>query len=1434
MSLSSLPLFGGRDRARPRPQSAEERAERILDAADALLEPLTRMQTVDTSHLRQVLETAFGGSDADGIWTWKDAWDALEAAQVLHIKQIGRSLSGRSATATLRRLEAIAACLPTHTHRSEHQRDLQQYSTPLPLAFVVATAADLRTDDLVLEPSAGTGLLAVFARIRGARLVLNELDDLRAALLRRLFRPTPVGQGNGEHIHDLLDASVQPSVVLVNPPFSVSPHRTGTTRAALAHLRSALLRLAPGGRMIALTLASFQPETPELAELANATLSLALPGDVYRRHGTTVATRLTIFDKPLSAGIPTPAPLSHQPRSLSDALALVVRHAPARLGKPPPSSATPAPAFPVVKFASPRRLTVPQRSEPPGAPATPRHGIALEYRVLTCGEDGAFADGLYQRYRPQRIDIAGAREHPTPLVQSAALASVPPPEPTYRPLLADTLVQDGILSAPQLESVIYAGQAHDEHLTGHWRIDETFDTLTLADESTDGAVRFRRGWFLGDGTGAGKGRQVAAILLDNWLRDRRRAVWFSLSDKLIEDARRDWTALGGLDADIAPLSRWSQDTPIALSCGILFVTYATLRTGERNGKPSRLQQILDWLGTGFDGVVVFDEAHALANAGGGKSELGDKKPSEQGRAGLRLQNALPDARVVYVSATGATELAHLAYAPRLGLWGTRDVPFATRSHFLTAIEQGGVAAMEMVCRDLKALGLYVSRSLSFEGVEYEIVEHALTTAQTAIYDAYAEAFLIIHNNLQAALEQTLITSRKDGTLNRNAKAAALSAFESAKQRFFAHLLISMKCPTLIRAIEADLADGHAVIIQLVSTGEALMDRRLAELPPSEQNDLNIDLTPREYVCDYLANSFPTQLHEVREDEDGNPFSVPLFDPDGNVVHSREALEARDRLIERLGALAPVAGALDQIIQHFGSEHVAEITGRSRRVLRKRRFGADRLCVERRPLGANLDETRAFMDDRKRILVFSNAGGVGRSYHADLGVKNQRRRMHYLLEAGWRADQAIQGLGRSHRTNQAATPVFKPVTTDVKGERRFTSTIARRLDSLGALTRGQRQTGGQGLFRPEDNLESTYARAALRLFFKALHVGGLNCCTLKAFCAATGLKLLDKDGTLLEKLPLLSQFLNRILALPIATQNAIFADFEELIKGRIEQEIAAGTYETGIETIRAESLVALDRHVIHTDERTSAETLAVRIRRTVRNQPPTADDVLSLYAHLDPRPAINSTSRHAGLVCQASSIIEDDGSLLRRVRIVRPAGNQTLTLDEFNRSHWQPQSDRKAWQAAWAHDAGKVPPTTEDELVLVTGLLLPIWERLPDERMMVYRLQTDAGERLLGRLIRPDQLTSLLRPLGIDHTVVDPAEIRTACMDDNAAIDLAYGRRLRKSTVAGGERLELVGFDARDLDALKLAGCFTEIIAWKTRAFVPEHALAKVLALWPAA
>ena len=282
-----------------------------------------------------------------------------------------------------------------------------------------------------------------------------------------------------------------------------------------------------------------------------------------------------------------------------------------------------------------------------------------------------------------------------------------------------------------------------------------------------------------------------------------------------------------------------------MSEGILFVTYPTLRSGR--AEDTRLEQILAWVGEDFDGVIAFDEAHAMANALGGSSTRGKVKGSEQGMAGLRLQNHLPRARVLYASATGASDIANLGYTSRLGLWGP-ETAFPTHEAFMTEIRAGGVAAMELVARDLKAQGLYLARALSFAGVEYEILEHSLTEAQVRIYDAYAEAWAIIHRNLEAALEATRVVDEDSGdTLNRNAKAAALSIFEGTKQRFFAQLLLSMKLPSLIPAMDAALGEDHSVVVQLVSTAEAMLDRRLADLTVEEREALDIDLSPREYV-----------------------------------------------------------------------------------------------------------------------------------------------------------------------------------------------------------------------------------------------------------------------------------------------------------------------------------------------------------------------------------------------------------------------------------------------------------------------------------------------------------------------------------------------------------------------------------------------------------
>ena len=1378
-AAATLPLF--------LPQAPPDKVAGLFHAATLLAQMLGQGRALDSRALRSTMEAAFGGSDAEGAWVWKDAYEALEAAQVLFQRKFGVAMRSRagSAAAMLEMLTRLAGRLASQTRRSEESEHFQQFSTPLTLGFVIAEAAALTPSDVVLEPSAGTGLLAIFAELAKARLALNEIAETRARLLGRLFRDVAVSRHNAEQIHDHLDPAVRPSVVLMNPPFSASPHIEGRfAEAAIRHLGSALARLAEGGRLVAITGHNIGPDQPawreafvRFQEKSRVVFTATIAGKAYVSHGTTIETRLTVIDR-----VPTDDPrafpsspgLCADAGELLDRVSRLVPPRPPATGttppgstrgsgpraKGPPGQALPAPAV------FPLRAALTTRSKTPAAPralvklapAPDFVELAYEIREWTPAVSARLTASLYEGYALQSIRIPDARPHPTKLVQSAAMAAVAPPRPSYRPYLPQHLLSAGILSDAQLESVIYAGEAHAGHLSGSYTVDETYDLVSAAPDDAQNTVRFRRGWFLGDGTGAGKGRQVAAIILDNWLKGQRRALWISKSDKLIEDAERDWTALGGYRSDIVPLSRFRQGAAITLDEGILFTTYATLRTPARGVKTSRVQQIIDWLGrdpgsgsgAGFDGVVAFDEAHAMANAAGDKGERGEKKPSMQGQAGLRLQNALHDARILYVSATGATTVQNLAYAARLGLWGTGDFPFATRADFVSAMEGGGIAAMEVLARDLKALGLYAARSLSFEGIEYEIVEHKLTAEQTRIYDAYADAFQIIHKNLTEALKAANITGSDGGTYNRNAKAAARSAFESNKQRFFNHLLTAIKCPTLIAAIARDLEDGHACILQIVSTNEALLDRRLAEIPTSEWADLSIDITPREYVLDYLRHSFPTQLFEIYSDDEGNLHSRPAYDADGNPVISREAVERRDHMIEHLASLPPVQGALDQIPHRFGTDLVAEVTGRSRRIVRR----GDRVCVETRPASANFAETAAFMDDDKRILVFSDAGGTGRSYHADLACKNQRQRIHYLLEPGWKAAAAIQGLGRSNRTNQKQPPVFRPVATDVKGEKRFLSTIARRLDTLGAITRGQRQTGGQGLFRADDNLESAYAKAALRQFYQLLYAGKIEGCSLGEFQDATGLDLVDQDGSLKEELPPITQFLNRILALRIAMQNLLFVAFEQLLDARIEAAVISGTYDIGVETLTAESFQIAERRTVHTHAATGAETRCYRVLRKDRNRPLPVAEALGLAKGTGARLLINEQSQRAAVQVPASSLMHDDGTIQARTRLVRPMSRETVTSDEFARSHWR-KATQEQFAPLWEVECTRVPEFTESTFHIITGLLLPIWDRLPAQNMRVYRFETDDAERVIGRLVTPEALACLYEDLGVEPV---PAQV----------------------------------------------------------------------------
>ena len=265
----------------------------------------------------------------------------------------------------------------------------------------------------------------------------------------------------------------------------------------------------------------------------------------------------------------------------------------------------------------------------------------------------------YSQYVPKKLKL-GIR-HPDAVVETVSLASVDPPDITYQLAFPKSFIEAGTLSALQLEAVTYASQQHEQFFP-------------------DGS---RAGFLIGDGAGVGKGRTSAGIIWQNWLNGRKKAIWISVSSDLKFDAQRDLRDIGATNISVHPLNKMkyakiSAAVNGSVTEGVIFCTYSSLISKSHSSGQcrTRLAQMVQWCGGDFDGVIVFDECHRAKNL---VADTEDKESTKTGLAVLELQLKLPKARVVYASATGASEPRNMAYMARLGLWGDQT-PFRGKNH----------------------------------------------------------------------------------------------------------------------------------------------------------------------------------------------------------------------------------------------------------------------------------------------------------------------------------------------------------------------------------------------------------------------------------------------------------------------------------------------------------------------------------------------------------------------------------------------------------------------------------------------------------------------------------------------------------------------------------------------------------------------------------
>uniref|UniRef100_A0A8C8MKI5 Protein strawberry notch homolog 1 n=1 Tax=Oncorhynchus tshawytscha TaxID=74940 RepID=A0A8C8MKI5_ONCTS len=394
----------------------------------------------------------------------------------------------------------------------------------------------------------------------------------------------------------------------------------------------------------------------------------------------------------------------------------------------------------------------------------------------------------YAEYMPMKLRI-GLR-HPDPVVETSSLSSVKPPNVWYRMSIPEETVDRGWLSALQLEAITYAAQQH-----------ETF--LPNGD---------RASYLIGDGAGVGKGRTIAGIIYENYLLGRKRSLWFSVSNDLKYDAERDLKDIGAKNIQVHSLNKFkygkiSSKHNGSVKKGVIFATYSSLIGESQSGGKykTRFKQLLHWCGEDFDGVIVYDECHKAKNV----CPIGSSKPTKTGLAVLELQNKLPKARVVYASATGASEPRNMAYMNRLGIWG-EGTPFREFSNFIQAVERRGVGAMEIVAMDMKLRGMYIARQLSFTGVTFKIEEVPLTTHYIKMYNKSVRLWVAAREKFQAAANLMEAEQRM--------KKSMWGQFWSAHQRFFKYLCIASKVRRVVQLAREEVKNGKCIVVGL--RGEA--------------------------------------------------------------------------------------------------------------------------------------------------------------------------------------------------------------------------------------------------------------------------------------------------------------------------------------------------------------------------------------------------------------------------------------------------------------------------------------------------------------------------------------------------------------------------------------------------------------------------------------
>ncbi|HOR26861.1 MAG TPA: strawberry notch C-terminal domain-containing protein [Candidatus Sumerlaeota bacterium] len=690
------------------------------------------------------------------------------------------------------------------------------------------------------------------------------------------------------------------------------------------------------------------------------------------------------------------------------------------------------------------------------------------------------SSGLAGGRNAQRDDVAETEFQVAYTPGAATLESVGTLVPrNMQTSISEALNSISIETGKSVEAYVAENLGYSESQLGQYFSAEQVDAIAMAIRN----VEQNAGFIIGDQTGVGKGRFVAAMIR---YAERKGLIPIFVTEKpnLYADMIRDLSDIGMNSAKnpfhLLPTNegltgKEAVDLPdgrVLKSPKRLREVFANALTEFENSKQlkagdvqyraiattySQLQTVkgaLTWRHEALErairgGMLILDESH---NAGGSETQ---NPNAAMARADF-VRHLVGQAKgVIYSSAT---------YAKRpsvMDLYRATDMRYAVDNiqDLGEAIKRHGIPMQQVVANMLARAKQYIRRERSFEGVTFDVRKQ---TANKEFAENMSSIFRAIDlfdkfkQDAMANLAQTLAGSGEHLAHDSSTGSAGVSStnFNALMHNVVDQMFLALKVESVVSEAEAALKAGEKPVIALSNTMESLL-KRVYEEGEHQAGD-ETDLSFQDVMLHYLRRSREVTIrppggrrgdsyrHYLTDDELG-PAALRVFNDALQLI--REA---------NLGNVP--ASPIDYIKHRIGQIRVngkavvvGEITGRSLML----DYSGPMPRFARREMadigpGGRTKAIKKFQDGAIDVMVINQAGATGISLHADAKrAKDKRRRRMIIAQADRNIDTFMQTLGRVHRTGQVVAPSYRLLLTDLPLELRPASVLVKKLASLNA-------------------------------------------------------------------------------------------------------------------------------------------------------------------------------------------------------------------------------------------------------------------------------------------------------------------------------------------------------------------------------------------------